>query len=111
MGKTIAQVVRGVEVHTWTKEDKDCFDDLSPDQDYKHGYNSLASAEVVVDREKMELVLRNIYADLMVDARGDKELMGARALEMAKRSIEAIATAIESGSIISLGEQTKEGEK
>ena len=74
------EVVRGVE-----EIDKDC-------SEWEDGHNSLASAEVVVDSHLLEVIRKHIDSD--------GKLVGG-----VPRLYNAIATAIESGSIISLKEE------
>lgn len=89
----LSDVVRGVEV----KENKIGIPERLTDfctKDFREGYNSLASAEVVVDREKVaEIIIKN---DVPVECSYEHSV---------KKLAQAIATAIESGSIISLKEE------
>ena len=82
----LSDVVRGVE-----KKDRKLNNGRESWVYFSDGYNSLASAEVVVDREKLKALV-NIDGLLL---RKDFE----------NEVTEAIATAIESGAVIKIKEQ------
>ena len=88
------KVVRGVEV----KEVPTVIDGDDIVHIHKLGYNSLAESEVVVDRDKVGQVIRNIAKEF--DALWE-EMDKVDNLDVEIMS-KAIATAIEGGAIISL---------
>ena len=88
----LSDVVRGVEIKEYPKGIKSGVDEEL------EGYNSLASAEVVVDREKIAFMIKDKYWDTL---EYNRDLLELHAKDLAK----SIATAIESGSIIRLKEK------
>ena len=94
----IKDVVRGVEEKEAHNKACDCHNCYEVD-----GYNSLASAEVVVDIVALGQALRKHLDTFPVDVNLTMlRDMGIDYQNLIRRSLESIATAIESGAVISL---------